>query len=219
MKMRDFALAGAVLSLSGGAAFADMVSFCTDASTSTNSTPTGVSLDGTIEYTYTGGNSGQLVFSITNTTSSSIGGFFTGLVFNIGSSDSNATATLSATSDADFRDTGVEAANPFGIFDAGAALKANWSGGGNPTKGIGAGLSAMFTFSILASDASSLSAMDFLGDGDDIAIRFRGLVNGQSDKLLVEEVPLNVVPLPAPALAGGAMLGLGLAARRLRARG
>lgn len=218
MKMRDFALAGAVLSLSGGAALADMVSFCTDASTSTNTTATGASLDGMIEYTYTGGNSGQLVFSITNTTDSSVGGFFTGLVFNIGSSDSGATATLSATSDADFLDTGVEAANPFGTFDAGAALGANWSGGGNPNRGIGAGLSAMFTFSILASDASSLSAMDFLGDGD-IAIRFRGLVNGQSDKLLVEEVPLNIVPLPAPALAGGAMLGLCLASRRLRARG
>lgn len=219
MKMRDFALAGAVLSLSGGAALADMVSFCTDASTSTNTTATGASLDGSIEYTYTGGNSGQLIFSVTNTTDSSVGGFFTGLVFNIGSSDSGATATLSATSDADFRDTGVEAANPFGIFDAGAALKANWSGGGNPSKGIGAGLSAMFTFTILASDASSLSVMDFLGDGDDIAIRFRGLVNGQSDKLLIEEPPLNIVPLPAPALAGGAMLGLCLASRRLRARG
>jgi hypothetical protein len=161
----------------------------------------------------------MIVFSVTNTTSSSVGGFFTGLVFNIGSSDSSATASLSSTSDSDFLDTGVEAANPFGTYDAGAALKANWSGGGNPSKGIGAGLSGMFAFAITATDASSLSAMSFVGDGSDVALRFRGLANGQSDKLLIEEPLLNIVPLPAPVLAGGAMLGLCLGARRLRARG
>lgn len=218
MKTRNLALLGAALSITSGAALADTVNFTTIAGSTTNATPTGVSLDGSIEYTHTGGNAGQLVFSITNTTSSSVGGFFTGLVFNIGSADNAATATLSATSDSDFRDTGAEAANPFGMFDAGVALNANWSGGGNPTRGIGAGLSAVFTFIINANDASTLSAMDFLGNGDDIAIRFRGLANGGSDKLLVEEPPLNIVPLPAPALAGGALLGLGLAARRLRAR-
>lgn len=62
--------------------------------------------------------------------------------------------------------------------------------------------------------------MSFMGDGDDIALRFRGLANGGSDKLLVtnEEPELNLVPLPAPVWAGGAMLGLGLGMRRLRNR-
>ena len=59
--------------------------------------------------------------------------------------------------------------------------------------------------------------MSFLGDGDDIALRFRGLNNNASDKLLgMEDPELNVVPLPAPVLAGGAMLGLGLGVRRFR---
>lgn len=218
MKTSTLCVTVAGLAMCTGAASADVVSFYADPGSTTNATPTGVSLNGTIEYNYTGGSVGEVIFSLTNTTSDSIGGFFTGLVFNINSADSGASATLSAASDSDFLDTGSEDANPFGIYDAGAAVDANWSGGGNPSKGIGAGLSAMFTFAISASDASSLSAMSFFGDGSDIALRFRGLNNDGSDKLLVmdEDPELNIVPLPAGVWAGGAMLGLGLGVRRLR---
>ena len=218
MKTSTLCVMVAGLAMCGGAASADVVSFYADPGTTSNISPTGVSLNGTIEYNYTGGSVGEVIFSLTNTTSSSVGGFFTGLVFNINSSDSGASATLSATSDGDFLDTGSEAANPFGTFAAGAAVGANWSGGGNPSRGIGAGESGMFTFAVNASDASSLSAMSFFGDGSDIALRFRGLNNGGSDKLLVtdEDPELNLVPLPAPVWAGGALLGLGLGVRRLR---
>lgn len=207
----------ATLAVSAGVASADTVDFMSDSSSTTNSSWTGAEVTGSIEYSYTSGSNGVLTFSVTNTSDSSVGGFLTGLVFNIDSADSGASATLSSTTDSDFQNTGTEAANPFGTFDAGAALNANWTGGGNPSRGLGIGSSLTLVFNVMASDASSLTAMSFLGDGDDIALRFRGLNNDASDKLLgMEDPELNVVPLPAPVLAGGAMLGLGLGVRRLR---
>ncbi len=207
----------ATLAATAGVASADTVDFMSDSSSTTNSSWTGAEVTGSIEYSYTSGSNGVLTFSVTNTSDSSVGGFLTGLVFNIDSADSGASATLSSTTDSDFQNTGTEAANPFGTFDAGAALNANWTGGGNPSRGLGIGSSLTLVFNVMASDASSLTAMSFLGDGDDIALRFRGLNNDASDKLLgMEDPELNVVPLPAPVLAGGAMLGLGLGVRRLR---
>ncbi len=124
MNMSNLFVLGASLSVCGCVAMGDVVSFYSDASTTSNSSATGVSLNGSIEYNYSGGNSGSLVFSIINTTDASVGGFFTGLVFNLNSADSSASATLSSSSDSDFADTGSEDANPFGTFDAGAAVGA-----------------------------------------------------------------------------------------------
>lgn len=217
LKMR--LMLGVSLALCAGSVSADTVDFMSDSSSTTNSSWTGAEITGSIEYNYASGNNGVLTFSFTNTSDSSVGGFLTGLVFNINSADSGASATLSSTTDSDFLNTGTEAANPFGTFDAGAALNANWTGGGNPSRGLSIGSSLTLVFNVMASDASSLTAMSFLGDGDDIALRFRGLNNGASDKLLgMEDPELNVVPLPAPVFAGGAMLGLGLGVRRLRNR-
>lgn len=211
---------GACIALNSGAALAGSVDFHSDANSTTNAAWTGASLEGTIDYSHTSGSNGVLTFSLTNNSGASVGGFLTGIVFNIGSADANASASLSSASDNDFKDTGAEAANPFGMFDAGAALKANWSGGGKPSKGLGVGASMTLVFDIVASDASSLTAMSFLGDGSDIALRFRGLNNDASDKLqgTLNDPSLTVVPLPAPVLAGGAMLGLGLGVRGLRNR-
>lgn len=202
----------------GSIASADVVDFIADVNSTTNSSLTGVALSGSLDYNFTSGSIGQLVISLSNTSSTSVGGYLTGLVFNINSSDSSAYASLGSTISNSFKDTGAEAANPFGNFDAGAALGANWSGGGNPKGGIGAGESGSLTFTIFANDASMLNASSFLGDGNDIALRFRGLTDGGSDKLLVttDTNQVNVVPLPAPVYAGGAMLGLGLVVRRLR---
>lgn len=211
---------GASVAMTAGVASADTVSFYADPNSTTNGTPTGVSLSGSIEYSSSSSSFGQLTFTLTNTTGSAVGGYLTGIVFNIDSADSGASASLASTSDSDFKDTGAEAANPFGMFDAGAALNANWSGGGNPSKGLGIGSTLTLIFDIMASDASSLSASSFFGDGSDIALRFRGLNNDGSDKLMgtPNDPELNVVPLPAPVLAGGMMLGLGLGVRRLRSR-
>ncbi len=211
MKLSCVVVAG-VFSLAGHA-MGDVVNIYSDPNSTTNGSVTGAALSGSIEYNYAGESMGQVVFTLTNTSAATLGGCLTGFVFNIDSTDSNASASLTLAGDADFLDTGSEAAQPFGTFDAGAALGANWSGGGNPSGGLAIGSMASFTFSVMASDASALSAMSF----SDVALRFRGFANGGSDKLRLGDDPeLNVVPLPSSVLAGGAMLGLGLGVRRLR---
>lgn len=174
-----------------------------DASTSTENS--GAMFDGTLDYVYDSGNTGTLSISITNS-SSAIGGFLTGFVFNIGSADANADASLAFASNLDFLNTGYEGAMPFGQFDAGAALGANWSGGGSPSFGLAVGDSGLFEFTITASDADLLTTASFFGAGDEFAVRFRGLDNGGSDKILS----------PAPGTGALALLGLGFAGRRRR---
>lgn len=169
---------------------------------------TGACFEGGIEYTFNGGTDGTLTISLTNMTDLSVGGYLTGFVFNIDSVDAGASASLLSTTDADFLDTGAENAAPFGMFMAGAALGANWEGGGNPSNGIAMGVTETFVFSVSASDASTLDAINFIGNtGDNFAVRFRGLHNGDSDK---------VSTIPAPGTGALAMLGLGIASRRRR---
>lgn len=170
---------------------------------------TGSAFSATLDYVFNSGNNGALTISMSNNTSSSIGGFLTGFVFNIDSTDVNASAILSSSTDADFLDTGIESASPFGMFDAGAALGANWTGGGTPSAGMAVGAFESFVFSITADDASLLSSSSFFGgDGSGFAVRFRGLNDGGSDKVLAT--------IPAPGTASLALLGLAAATRRRR---
>jgi len=191
--------------LAGASASADMISIAGDVGQSTEMT--GATFSGTLDYTFNGGDSGTLMVSLTNDSPMDVGGFLTGFLFSIASADADASATLAMATDPDFLNTGAQAGPPFGEFDAGAALNANWAGGGNPSHGMAVGAAEMFEFDVMASDAGALSASSFLGDGDDFVVRFRGLENGGSDK----------VPVPAPATGMLALGGLALAARRRRA--
>lgn len=196
-----------LLALVGTSASAASLNISGDINTSNGGT--GSAFSGGMEYVFNSGNTGTLTVSLTNTTSLSIGGYLTGFVFNIDSSDNAASASLFSATNANFLDTGSENAAPFGSFDAGAALGANWSGGGNPSAGIAIGATESFEFTITASDASSLSSMSFVGlNGTDFAVRFRGLDNGGSDKLLAT--------IPTPGTGALALLGLGVATRRRR---
>lgn len=197
-----------------GIASADIVEISGNSSSSIEHT--GASFAGSLEYSYDHGEHGILTVTLTNTTSNSVGGYLTGFVFDVASADHDFEAELDDASNDHFQDTGHEAANPFGDFDAGAALRANWNGGGNPTLGLAAGQSGVFEFEIEADDASSLTASSFLGlDGNWFAVRFRGLDNGNSDKILGNSV---VVPLPTSVLAGLGMLGVGLGVRTVQRR-
>jgi MYXO-CTERM domain-containing protein len=194
-----------ILCAISAAANADIVGISGSIGDSTEQT--GATYSGSIDYTFNGGSAGTVIVTLNNDTPPNVGGNLTGFVFNIDSMDGSAAATLSATTNANFLDTGNESAPPFGNFLAGAALGADWSGGGSPNGGIAVGGSAMFTFDVIASDAGSLSASSFLNGPNDFnfVARFRGLNNGGSDK----------VPVPAPSAA--ALLGLGaLAATRRR---
>lgn len=188
------------------AAGADIVPVVSD---SANSTEGLGYFTGTVDYTP---GTGVLVISLTNDAQTAAGGKITGFLFNIGGVDFAASAALSISTFASFQNTGLNSAAPFGSLDAGAALGGSFLGGGSPNPGIAIGQTGVFTFQVTASDAASLSAIDFV-DGTaadvDFVVRFRGFDNGGSDK----------VPgiTPAPATAG--LLGLAglLAARRRRA--
>jgi len=188
---------------------ADVVNFSGDLGGSTEAT--GADVTGSLSYVFGGGSSGSVTISLTNSSPAFVGGFLTGFVFNIDSSDSNASASLFSTTNANFLDTGNESAPPFGDFDAGAALGANWTGGGSPNGGVGIGQSATFVFSVTALDAGSLTASSFFNGPNeyDFVARFRGLTGGGSDK-----VPLvPVIPGPMTPAAFG-LGGLMLAKRR-----
>lgn len=190
-----------------GVASADVIPIAGDIGNSTEQT--GATFSGTLDYTFTGADMGTLIVSLSNDTPALVGGFLTGFVFNILSMDDNASASLLSATNANFLDTGPESAPPFGDFDAGAALGADWTGGGSPNGGMGVGDFDVFTFKVTASDASALSAISFIGSGDDInfAVRFRGLTDGGSDK---------VPGVPAPGAGALALGALGLATRRRR---
>lgn len=197
---------GVIVCAAGSAARADIIGISGSVGNSTEQT--GCTFTATIEYTFAGGSSGTVVFSLTNDTPPSVGGYLTGFVFNIDSGDAGASGVLTAKTNANFLYTGNEPAPPFGNFDAGAALGADWTGGGAPQGGIAIGQTDSFTFAITASDAGSLSASSFInGPNDfDFVSRFRGLDNGGSDK----------VPVPGPT--GAAVLAFAgvFAGRRRR---
>jgi len=171
-----------------------------------SSEATGSAYMGTLDYVFSGGNLGILSVSLTNTTDAGVGGFLTGFVFNIDSLDAGASASLLSTSDPDFLDTGIESAGSFGMFDGGAALGANFNGGGAPSAGLAMGSTGTFEFSITASDADLLSASSFLSSDSDFYVRFRGLTDGNSD----------MVGVPAPGSSLLALVGISCMTRRRR---
>jgi hypothetical protein len=206
MKLRNTMVTASVLAFVGIAS-ADIIDISGDAACSTEMT--GAAFFGTIEYNFDAGDMGTLVISLTNDTPAEVGGFLTGFLFNILSSDDDASAMLTGTTDADFIGVQNESGAPFGRFDAGAALGGDWEGGGNPSDGIAIGDTEMFTFKVTADDAAALTAVDFVGDGDpvDFVVRFRGLNDGGSDK---------VCGIPAPGAGVLALSGLAFASRRRR---
>lgn len=195
------------LSLCAGAANADQIQIQGDTG---NSTENLGDFAGTIEYTFDADDMGTLTISLENTGPFDNGGFITGVVFNIGSTDDDAGAALMSTTNASFLEVTDEPAPPFGTFDAGAALGADWTGGGDPTDGIAVGDSDSFTFKVTADDAMFLSASSFLEGPNkhNFVVRFRGFEDGGSDK---------VPGVPAPgALSLIALAGLLSSPRRRR---
>jgi hypothetical protein len=206
MMLQRAIVAGSALAFAGMAS-ADVINISGDLANSTGMT--GCDFFGTVEYNFDMEDMGTLTVSLTNDTPPEIGGFITGFLFNILSDDPSASAMLTGATDPDFLGVQNENGAPFGRFDAGAALGADWEGGGNPNFGIAVGVSEMFTFKVTASDASSLSAIDFVGDGEDVnfVVRFRGLLDGGSDK---------VPGVPAPGAGVLALAGLAIVTRRRR---
>lgn len=186
------------------AASASLINITSDPSNSTENLGT---FTGSIDYT-PGVAFGALVITLTNTSPDANGGLITGFLFNINSIDVAASASLINGSHP-FLNTGPASGAPFGSYDAGAALGADFLGGGSPNSGIAVGATGVFTFLVAASDALALDSSSFLSGPNtfDFIVRFRGFANGGSDK-----VPAAVIPAPS-ALA---LLALGGLIRRRR---
>jgi hypothetical protein len=165
------------------AASADQVSFFGNSAGSTGHT--GADFSGNANYTSDTATTGTLIITLANTSPAAIGGFITGIVFDIESADPNAAAALTSSTYPALIDTGDENAPPFGHFEAGAAIGATWTGGGNPNPGIPPGATGVLTFHITATDAGTLSASNFVTGTQNpfMAVRFRGLSSGGSDKV------------------------------------
>ena len=177
---------------------------------------------GTLTWDFVLGDLGVLTIDLTNTTvfptgaddhdDDDKGGFLTGFIFNIGSSDEGASAVLTSTTNKDFEDAQNQNGGPFGNpFVGGASLGGMWLDGGMPDDGLGIGESGTFTFDVTASDAEFLSAGSFLQGPYDFnfIVRFRGLGKGG-------EFSDMTPAIPAPGVL--ALLGLGALAQRRRRR-
>lgn len=190
MAFRSFALgaiAAAAVAATAPAVAADSFAF-------TGTGSTGVSFSGTVTYDPLA-TASELTISLTNTTSAAIGGFMTGLAFDVPGVTSIGSFT---TTHADMTLLTNPSTAPFGSRGWGVAVGGDWLGGGNPSGGVATGATGTWTFD-LTGGPSSLSLADL-----NMVARFRGLNDGGSDK-----VP--AVPEPetwAMMLAGAAALWL-----------
>lgn len=162
---------------------------------------------GSIEWSYEGDGIGTLEITLANDSPAANAGALTGFAFN--AIDGLAVAFTSGLPSW----SGVEQADasPYPLFDFGAAIGGNFLGG-NPQFGIAVGASAAFVFTVKGLD-SLLATIDEsaffdASGGYGFVARFRGFLDGGSDK-----VTASLVPAPG-ALA---LLGLaGACARRRR---
>lgn len=172
--------------------------------------------NGTLNYTYLGGSSGQLDVTLTNTTPMSIGGFITAFMFRPPSDMGTFTSSLIASNYPAMVNIPAGASgSPFGgTWIGGAGIDGQWLGGGNPAGGVGVGQTGSWSFSILGTNASSLTSDSFVS-GDDqpdsyaFIVRFRGMTDPRADS---DKVPANELPAPGAA----ALLGLAGAMTRRR---
>lgn len=201
---------GAAIALSGSA-YAGTVPIVSDGANSAGGVG---SYTGSLSYNAA---TFKLTIVLTNTTPT---GLITGVVFNIGGADPNASAMLVSAPNASWEGMpGPINGQPYGSFDAGAALGGSFEGGGSPNAGIGSGLMGTLVFMISATDAALLTETSFISSMNstshaDFVVRIRGITG----EVTSDKVPgLVAAPLPTPASLGAAgLLGLGLAGRRRR---
>jgi len=165
----------------------------------------------------------MLTVDLLNTTPAGVGGFLTGFLMN-NPDETKITGITAYTTTTNFTQIGLSAngANgaPFGDFDFGAALDANWEGGGAPSAGLAPGSVGSFTFVFSGANLGTLTDQSFVsalsvgpGGGQFFVARFRGLIDGGSDK-----VPAMAVPEPGTSamLLAGLVAMIGVGARRMR---
>lgn len=223
--IQSVAMAAVSLLLSASVASAITLSFGAG-SESSNAVPEGMT--GTAEFGFLDeAGDVRVSLKLSNTTPAALGGNITAFVFGLPSGVSY-DGSLTDADGSNFEANTSPSTTPFsnvasnGSFDLLFGIGGVFNGGGNPNNGIGTGSDATLTFLLDTSDDAATVESAFLSgfeaDGASslgAAMRWRGLANGGSEKLLY--VPQTaVVPLPAAAwLALAGLGGLG-AARRFK---
>ena len=172
---------------------------------------------GELTYAASTSSNATLTISLTNTSPGDNGGYLTAFVFN--NPGNLITGVTLAGSDPDFSllgggtfSNGIKA-SPYGKFDIGASTGGKFLGGGSPSKGIGVGGAATFTFSLTGSNFTTLTAGSFfstlsVGEGglccEAFVARFRGFEDGGSDK-----TPGSISTGPVPEPSSISLIGAG----------
>jgi len=164
-----------------------------------------------------------LDFLIKNTSSSSVGGYLTGIALGEVSGATYVSGSYSTTN-SHFSLITNASASPFGTFPVGAALGGDWLGGGSPNHGIAAnGGTADFQFAFsYTGTAPTESDWKNVFNGNGFVARFRGLANGGGNKVpddaRTSVSPDSVTPEPSTfaiaALGALGFVGYGLRRRR-----
>lgn len=160
---------------------------------------------GSMDYSFTNANNAQLIVSLTNTSPPANGGFITAFGFQqpggiTGVSLSTLTNLDTLLGGPTF--SGGISAPPFAGLDIGAGLDNSWLGGGNPNPGIGVGVTGTWTFTLTGTGLDNLDSQSFVDEL--MVVRFRGFVDGGSDKVPTPEA--SSVILAGLGLAGVALL-------------
>jgi len=168
--------------------------------------------EGSFTYNRTSATTATLEIILKNTTPAANGGLLTGFVFNNPSNLIKNVTSIDFTND-NFQLLGAStfnnnvSASPDGDFDIGAALGADFLGGGSPNGGISINDDDKFIFYLSGDNLNPLSETSFLNEkstsGKDFFMaRFKGLDVGEGS----EKVPGTGTPEPATL----SLLGLGL---------
>lgn len=163
-----------------------------------------------------------LTFSLKNISTLSNGGFLTGFAFTL---PTGITASSNAFSYSGFQlVTPPVSVSPWDDLDAGAALGADWLGGGGSAGGIPVGSTGSFAFTLSAAiTIAELFPPDAVVA---FAARFSGFADGGSDKVPGWWAPGDTpggggdpVPEPASLITGALLLGgSSIMARRKKAK-
>lgn len=181
------------------------------------------SYTGSLTYQSSDAQNAILTIVLENTSPAVNGGYLTAFVFN-NPGDKIATASLAGPANFSLLggpgfNNGVNGA-PYGQFDFGASTGGSFEGGGPPSKGLGVGQSGTFIFTLTGTGLNVLNASSFLaensvppGAGEGLQPfvgRFRGFVDGGSDK--VPDPPLKPATVDTPEPATLSLAGTGLLA-------
>jgi hypothetical protein len=218
-------LVGAVALAAPGSARAAFVADSTVYIQNTGTSTSGIgTFTGTVSVDNVSKTSATVQVTLTNTNSLATGGYITGFAFNLpfGVTSANMTSAVPST----FTQVGGGAqdtlgnydsvsGSPYGYFDVGAALGGDLLGGGSPTGGIGVGQTGTFTFSLTSAaggyNLNTLTASNLIsllsanpqgGGAQELMVRFRGFLNGGSDKVIGGVICSPPPPPPPPPPPG-----------------